>query len=97
MTVLDYYGEVFGIDFPLKKQGMLAITFVNKADFDKIQEDDLIDILGLQDFAPGIQLSVMLTHADGTQEQFAVNHSYNMQQIEWFEDGSALNHIRKTM
>jgi aconitate hydratase len=79
----------------LKKQGMLGITFADKEDYNKIQEDDTIDILGLTEFAPGKQLTLVLHHADGTSEQFAVNHTYNDQQIEWFKAGSALNVIRK--
>jgi len=78
----------------LKKQGMLAITFDNKADYDKVEEDDRIDITGLTDFRPGQQLSITLNHADGTRETFPVNHSYNDNQIEWFMAGSALNLIR---
>jgi len=81
----------------LKKQGMLALTFADNADYDRIQEDDTIDILGLETFAPGVQLTVVLHHSDGTQEQFPVNHTYNEQQIEWFKEGSALNIIRKSV
>lgn len=79
----------------LKKQGMLALTFANPADYDKIQEDDVIDILGLKDFAPDKQLTVVLHHSDGTKDEFMANHSYNAQQIEWFRAGSALNIIKK--
>lgn len=79
----------------LKKQGMLALTFVNKEDYEKVQEDDTFDIIGLTDFAPGKQLTVVLHHADGTTDEFAVNHTYNHQQIEWFKAGSALNLIRR--
>lgn len=79
----------------LKKQGMLAITFDDKADYDKIREDDRIDVLGLKDLAPGKQLQVRLNHADGTTETFAVNHTYNANQIEWFKAGSALNLIKE--
>ena len=78
----------------LKKQGMLALTFANKDDYDKVQEDDTIDILGLTSFAPGIPLTVMLHHADGTLDVVIVNHTYNEQQIEWFKAGGALNVIR---
>ncbi|MGG7664921.1 aconitate hydratase [Dyadobacter sp. BHUBP1] len=81
----------------LKKQGMLALTFVNTADYDKIQEDDTIDILGLETFAEGQPLTVVLHHNDGTTEEFPVNHTYNAQQIEWFKAGSALNIIRKSV
>ncbi len=79
----------------LKKQGMLGLTFANKDDYDKILEDDTIDILGLTTFAPNKPLTLVLHHADGTTEQFDVNHSYNEQQIEWFIAGGALNIIRK--
>lgn len=78
----------------LKKQGMLALTFDDKADYDKVQEDDSIDIIGLTDFAPGKQLTLVLNHKDGTSEQIKVNHTYNEQQIEWFKAGGALNVIR---
>lgn len=79
----------------LKKQGMLALTFVNKDDYEKIQEDDRIDILGLTEFTPGQPLTVRLHHANGTQEDIFVNHSYNEQQIAWFRAGAALNIIRQ--
>ena len=78
----------------LKKQGMLALTFANKEDYDKIQEDDTIDIEGLASFAPGKPLRVELNHADGTVDVIEVNHTYNEQQIEWFKAGGALNVIR---
>ena len=79
----------------LKKQGMLALTFADKADYDKIQEDDSIDIIGLTNFAPGTPLTVVLTHKDGTTDTIHANHTYNQQQIEWFKAGGALNIIRK--
>ena len=79
----------------LKKQGMLALTFADKADYDKIQEDDSIDILGLTSFAPNVPLTMVLTHKDGSVDQIKVNHTYNEQQIEWFKEGAALNIIRK--
>lgn len=79
----------------LKKQGMLALTFANKEDYDKIQEDDSIDIVGLCSFAPGTPLTLILNHKDGTNEGILVNHTYNEQQIEWFKAGGALNVIRK--
>ncbi|MNK46105.1 Aconitate hydratase [compost metagenome] len=78
----------------LKKQGMLGLTFADKDDYDKILEDDTIDILGLTEFAPDKPLTLVLHHADGTTEQFPVNHSYNAQQIDWFKAGGALNIIR---
>ena len=79
----------------LKKQGMLGLTFVNKEDYDKILEDDVIDIVGLTTFTPNIPLTIVLNHTDGSTEEFPVNHSYNAQQIEWFKAGGALNIIRK--
>ena len=78
----------------LKKQGMLALTFANPADYDKVQEDDTIDINGLTEFAPGRPLEIVLHHADGTEDEFPVNHTYNEGQIEWFKAGAALNIIR---
>jgi len=81
----------------LKKQGMLAITFADKKDYDKIQEDDNIDIIGLTTFTPGLQLTVMLNHKDGSREEIKVNHSFNEQQIEWFRAGGALNVIRRSV
>ncbi|MFC6999222.1 aconitate hydratase [Rufibacter roseus] len=78
----------------LKKQGMLALTFANKADYDLVQEADLIDVIGLTSFAPGVPLQVKLTHKDGTTHTFEANHTYNQGQIEWFKAGSALNLIR---
>lgn len=79
----------------LKKQGMLALTFNDKADYDKIQEDDTISIEGLTEFAPGKSLTVVLQHKDGSVDSIVVNHTYNAQQIEWFKAGGALNIIRK--
>jgi aconitate hydratase len=78
----------------LKKQGMLALTFADNNDYDKIREDDSIDITGLNDFTPGKPLSIVLNHIDGTSDTFKVNHTYNQQQIEWFKAGGALNIIR---
>ncbi len=79
----------------LKKQGMLALTFNNKEDYDKVLEDDLIDIEGLTSFVPGYPLHVVLNHADGSADRIQVNHTYNEPQIEWFKAGAALNIIRK--
>lgn len=79
----------------LKKQGMLALTFANKADYDRIQENDSIDIVGLTAFAPGVPLTLVLHHADGAVEEIKVKHSYNASQIEWFKAGGALNLLRK--
>jgi aconitate hydratase len=78
----------------LKKQGMLALTFADKNDYDKIQEDDVIDILGLTTFAANTPLTLVLNHIDGTKDEISVNHTYNEQQIEWFKAGGALNIIR---
>ena len=78
----------------LKKQGMLALTFADKADYDKIQENDSIDIVGLTEFAPGKPLTIVLNHEDGSKDEIVVNHTYNEQQIEWFKAGAALNIIR---
>lgn len=78
----------------LKKQGMLGATFVNEADYDKIQEDDTINFIDLAQFSPGKNLTVELVHADGSKDQFEVAHTYNAQQIEWFRAGSALNLIK---
>lgn len=79
----------------LKKQGMLALTFANKEDYDKIQEDDTFDILGLTSFAPGKPLTLVANHADGSKDTIVLNHTYNEQQIEWFKAGGALNVIRR--
>lgn len=78
----------------LKKQGMLGLTFANPADYDRILEDDMIDITGLTSFAPGKPLTIVLHHTDGSTDSFKVNHTYNEQQIEWFKAGGALNIIR---
>jgi aconitate hydratase len=78
----------------LKKQGMLALTFAAKEDYEKVQEDDSIDITGLTTFAPGKSLTVVLHHKDGSTDNITVNHTYNEQQIEWFKAGGALNVIR---
>ncbi|GAA4004988.1 aconitate hydratase [Hymenobacter fastidiosus] len=78
----------------LKKQGMLGLTFANKADYDCIEEDDIIDIIGLTTFAPGVPLQARLHHADGDTDLITLNHTYNQGQIEWFKAGSALNLIR---
>ncbi len=79
----------------LKKQGMLALTFAHKEDYDKVHENDVIDIEGLTNFAPEQPLIVVLNHADGTSDRVVVNHTYNQQQIEWFKAGAALNIIRQ--
>ncbi len=79
----------------LKKQGMLALTFDNKADYDLIKEDDSFDLTGLTSFSPDKPLSLTIKHADGTVDTIQVNHTYNDSQIEWFKNGGALNLIRK--
>src|SRR6266496_3036809 len=79
----------------LKKQGMLALTFADKHDYDKVQEDDTIDITGLTEFSPGRSLTMELRHRDGSKDNVTLNHTYNDQQIDWFKAGSALNLIRK--
>lgn len=79
----------------LKKQGMLALTFANEADYDLIQEDDRFDFVDLDGFAPGKPLTLVVTHGDGSTDSIVVNHSYNSSQIAWFEAGSALNLIKK--
>jgi aconitate hydratase len=77
----------------LKKQGMLALTFVNAEDYDKIQEDDTFDFINLESFAPNTPLQIQITHSDGTTDTILANHTYNEQQIGWFKAGSALNLI----
>ena len=76
---------------------MLGLTFANKEDYNKILEDDAIDIIGLNTFAPGKQLELVLNHQDGSSEIIQVNHTYNEQQIEWFKAGGALNIIRASV
>ncbi|WP_409479582.1 aconitate hydratase [Pseudobdellovibrio sp. HCB154] len=78
----------------LKKQGVLAATFVNPADYDKIQEKDLLTIRGLNDLAPGKDLVLEAKHADGSVDKIAIKHTYNAEQLKWFKAGSALNLIR---
>lgn len=78
----------------LKKQGMLALTFANKADYDKIREDDRISVKGLKSFSAGKPLIIELQHKDGSRDEFFVNHTYNENQLEWFKAGSALNLIK---
>lgn len=81
----------------LKKQGMLALTFANEADYDKIKEDDTIDFADLTSFAPDKQLTLVLNHKDGSKESIKVNHTYNAGQIGWFKAGSALNLMANTI
>ena len=81
----------------LKKQGMLALTFADNADYDKVRQDDMVSIYGYEDMQAGKPLMIHLRHADGTDDQFLVNHTYNKAQIEWVKAGSALNKIRQDM
>ena len=78
----------------LKKQGMLGLTFADKADYDKVQEDDTINFIDLTEFAPEKPLTLEFVHADGSKDLVVANHTYNAQQIEWFKAGSALNLIK---
>ena len=78
----------------LKKQGILALTFENSDDYEKIKEDDKISISGLSDFAPDKSFECQLEHSDGSTEKIMLNHSYNLSQIEWFKAGSALNVLK---
>ena len=81
----------------LKKQGMLGLTFADAADYEKIRQDDLINIEGFDTMTPGKPLTLVLHHSDGSRDSFDVNHTYNQQQIEWVQAGSALNKIRTTL
>ncbi len=81
----------------LKKQGMLALTFADPSDYDRIRQDDYVDIEGLDEMTPGSEFRINLHHADGSSESFAALHTYNEQQIEWVRAGSALNKIRKEL
>ncbi|GGH76037.1 aconitate hydratase [Phaeocystidibacter marisrubri] len=79
----------------LKKQGMLGLTFANEEDYDKVREDDTFNFVDLESFAPGVQLTLEIVHADGSKDDVKLNHTYNEQQIGWFKAGSALNLIKK--
>ena len=79
----------------LKKQGMLALTFANESDYDKVREDDTIETLDLDQFAPEKPVTLLLKHSDGTEDKIETLHTYNENQIDWFKAGSALNMIRK--
>lgn len=81
----------------LKKQGVLALTFANPADYAKVKSDDRVSVEGLKNFAPGKQLTVVLQHKDGTTDKIMANHSFNQEQIEWFKAGSALNKLRSDL
>ncbi|HVX01851.1 MAG TPA: hypothetical protein VHA09_01735, partial [Nitrososphaera sp.] len=78
----------------LKKQGVLALTFADPADYDKILEDDRLSIVGLKDLQAGKTVKCIISHADGRTEEIELKHSYNSSQIEWFRAGSALNLLR---
>ncbi len=79
----------------LKKQGMLGLTFANEADYDLIQEDDTFNFVDLNEFAPGKQLTLEAIHANGSKDVIMLNHTYNQSQIDWYNEGSALNLIKK--
>ncbi len=81
----------------LKKQGMLALTFVRPDDYELVRQDDQIDLLGFDEMAPGRNLIMVLRHADGTEDRIELSHTYNQAQIEWVRAGSALNKIRKDL
>ncbi|MCR5077815.1 MAG: aconitate hydratase [Prevotella sp.] len=79
----------------LKKQGMLALTFSDKCDYERVREDDRISVIGLKGMSPGSQLTIIAKHSDGTEDSFLADHTYNETQIAWFQAGSALNYSRK--
>ena len=79
----------------LKKQGMLGLTFVNETDYDLIQEDDTFNFIDLYEFSPGKNLTIEVVHKDGSKDVIITNHTYNAGQIEWYNEGSALNLIKK--
>jgi len=79
----------------LKKQGMLPLTFNDKADYDKVKPDDKVSILGLETFQPGVSLKCRLEHSDGSSDTIVLDHTFNTQQIEWFQAGSALNRMKE--
>ncbi|MGB3608221.1 aconitate hydratase [Psychroserpens sp.] len=79
----------------LKKQGMLGLTFANESDYDLIQEDDTFNFLDLNEFAPDKQLTIEIVHADGSKDTIKTNHTYNQAQIDWYNEGSALNKIKR--
>ena len=79
----------------LKKQGLLALTFQDPADYDRIREDDRVSLVGLAELAPGKPVSCRARHTDGTTETLSLNHSFGASQLEWFRKGSALNLFHK--
>merc|ERR1712233_89098 len=81
----------------LKKQGMLPLTFSDKADYELVKTDDRVAIVGLETFAPGVPLNCVLTHADGSTDTIVLDHTFNAQQIDWFKHGSALNRMKAAM
>ena len=81
----------------LKKQGVLALTFSNPEDYNKIKEDDTFNIVGLKDFSPDKSLILEISHHDGSQESITLDHTFNSNQIEWFKAGSSLNLISKNV
>ena len=78
----------------LKKQGVLALTFDNPDDYEKILEDDKISLVGLDGLEPGKQVTCVVLHVDGSKDEIMLKHSYNNSQIKWFKAGSALNILR---
>ncbi len=78
----------------LKKQGMLALTFADPKDYDQVQEDDKISVIGLTEFAPGKNLKIVVEHKNGTKDEFEAQHTYNADQVSWFKAGSALNMMK---
>ena len=94
LFVLHY--DLFRIhETNLKKQGMLPLTFNNKADYDLVRPDDKVSIVGLETFQPGTQLKCVLSHSDGSSDTILLDHTFNDQQIEWFQAGSALNRMKE--
>jgi aconitate hydratase len=81
----------------LKKQGILAFTFSNKEDYDRILEDDIFDLTGIVSMAPGSIVTLHAKHSDGRSDNILLNHTYNEQQIAWFKAGSALNFIKESL
>ncbi|HEX5978230.1 MAG TPA: hypothetical protein VFY68_13185, partial [Nitrososphaeraceae archaeon] len=81
----------------LKKQGILALTFKDGADYDRISEDDLISLVGLKDLSPGKPVKCILHHTDGSEVYLSLQHSYGESQLEWFRSGSALNILRSAV
>merc|ERR1711935_1094150 len=81
----------------LKKQGMLPLTFNNKADYELVKPDDRVAIVGLESFAPEVPLNCVLTHADGSTDTIVLDHTFNAPQIDWFKHGSALNRMKAAM